>query len=96
MPVAANAPQPTVLPPTKFSTENCTSVSIYCPVKYTIYGYYPNLGANAFFCAIFAICCIVQLAAGFKYRTWTYLTALFFGSLGEALGRSTSSFMSHT
>lgn len=29
-------------------TANCTSVSPQCPVDQTIYGYTPNLGANAF------------------------------------------------
>lgn len=81
-------PQPTVLPPNDYSVQNCTVDSIYCPVEFTIYGYYPNLGANAFFCALFAICCIIQLGAGIKYKTWTYLIAMFFGCLGEAVGES--------
>lgn len=66
--------------------ENCTSVTDFCPVEATIYGYYPNLGANAFFLALFAICCIVQTFLGLRFRTWTYLIALFFGALGEAIG----------
>lgn len=82
----SNPPQPTILPPTNYSTQNCTSISIYCPVEFTIYGYYPNLGANSFFLAIFALCLGAQVALGIKYKTWTYLIALGLGSLAEAIG----------
>ncbi|KAI4211037.1 MAG: hypothetical protein LQ351_006157 [Letrouitia transgressa] len=34
--------------------ENCTQVTPECPSEATIYGYYPNLGANIFFLAFFA------------------------------------------
>ena len=86
----SNPPQPTVFPPTKFSTDNCTDISIYCPVEFTIYGYYPNLGANAFFLAVFAACLGVQFALGIKYKTWTYFIALVLGTLSEALGKPLS------
>lgn len=82
----SNPPQPTILPATKDSVQNCTNVSEYCPVDLTIYGYYPNLGANAFFCAFFALCLGIQLVLGIRYKTWTYLVALGFGCLGEAIG----------
>lgn len=84
--VPANAPQPTILPATEYTTQNCTSESIYCPVEFTIYAFYPNLGANAFFCAIFGICCFIQLVVGIKYKTWTFLIAMGFGCLGECIG----------
>ena len=85
----SNPPQPTTFPPTDYSTENCTAVSIYCPVEYTIYGYYPNLGANAFFLAFFALCLGINLVLGIRYKTWTYMIGLGFGTLAEALGRCT-------
>lgn len=91
MPQNANAPQPTILPPTNYSTQNCTSESIYCPVEFTIYGYEPSLGANAFFCAFFAICCLINFVAGIRFKTWTYMIALVFGCLGEAIGKSVPS-----
>ena len=84
-----NPPQPTTLPPTKYSTNNCTDISIYCPVEFTIYGYYPNFGANIFFLAFFALCLGLQFGLGIRYRTWTYFIALVFGSALEALGRPT-------
>ena len=81
-----NGPQPTTLPPTKYSTNNCTAVSIYCPAEFTIYGYYPNLGANVFFCAFFALCLGIQFVLGIRYKTWTYMIALVLGTLAEAIG----------
>lgn len=64
----------------------CINVNPNCPVEGTIYGYYPNLGGNAFFIALFALLTLCNAGLGLKSRTWTYLIALFFGSLGEALG----------
>ncbi|KAL6714766.1 hypothetical protein ACLMJK_008191 [Lecanora helva] len=81
-----NGPQPTILPATKYTTENCTNISQFCPVEQTIYGYYPNLGANIFFCAFFGICVLVHLYAGLRYKTWTYFIALFWGCVAECLG----------
>ena len=66
--------------------ENCTDISPVCPLDQTIYGYYPNVGANAFFAAIFGICLIANSYLGIRYRTWTYLIALWFGCLGEIVG----------
>ena len=83
----SNGPEPTTLPPTKYSTQNCTYISEACPVEFTIYGYYPNLGANAFFCAFFGICTAIHLLAGFRYKAWTYFIALFFGAAAECLGK---------
>lgn len=68
------------------SYDDCLNVTAQCPVNETIYGYYPSLGANAFFIAIFAICLVAQSYLGLRYKTWTYLIALFFGCLGEVIG----------
>jgi hypothetical protein len=51
----------------------CTSVTPDCPVEATIYGYAPNLGANAFFLAFFALGFILNLGLGIRYKTWTYM-----------------------
>ena len=85
--MGGNGPQPTVLPATAYSTENCTAISIFCPVEQTTYGYYPNLGANIFFAVFFGICAAIHLWAGFRYKAWTYFIALFFGCLGECIGK---------
>lgn len=57
-----------------------------CALDQTIYGYYPSMGANAFFCAIFGICAIANVYLGIRYKTWTYMIALAVGCFGEALG----------
>ncbi|KAF2744742.1 RTA1-domain-containing protein [Sporormia fimetaria CBS 119925] len=65
----------------------CTEVSYpLCPVEETLYGYYPSIGANGFFAGFFALCLIINLVLGIKYKTWTYLIALGFGCLGETVG----------
>jgi hypothetical protein len=33
----------------------CTDVTPQCPVEHTIYGYYPSIGANAFFTIFFLV-----------------------------------------
>ncbi|KAL9105084.1 MAG: hypothetical protein Q9163_000002 [Psora crenata] len=68
------------------TTVDCTEVTPYCPVEATIYGYYPTLAGNVFFVAVFGLCFLAQTILGLRYRTWTYLIALFFGTLGEVIG----------
>jgi hypothetical protein len=46
-----------------------------CNVEGTLYGYYPNLGANAFFVSIFVLCFLWQLVCGIRYKTWTYMVS---------------------
>lgn len=66
--------------------QNCTAISPECPVEGTVYSYYPSLGANAFFTAIFALLLIIQLFQGFKWKARSYTIALGFGCLGETIG----------
>lgn len=67
-------------------TDNCTSVSLECPVEETIYGYYPSLGANAFFCAYFAVFLFLNLILTWRYKTWFYGTLITLGAAGEMAG----------
>ncbi|KAF2713499.1 RTA1-domain-containing protein [Pleomassaria siparia CBS 279.74] len=60
--------------------------NLTCTIQGTLYGYAPSLAANAFFIAFFALCLIIQLVLGIKYKTWTYMIALGFGCLGETIG----------
>jgi len=53
--------------------EWCTEVGPECPVEATLYGYAPNLAWNAFFAGFFGLCCILNLAAGIKWKTWSYM-----------------------
>ena len=64
----------------------CTSVTVDCPVTASIYGYYPNKGANLFFAVLFGILGLIQVAQGIKYKSWTYMTALGLGCLCETVG----------
>ena len=68
------------------SYKTCTEVTARCPVAATTYGYYPDLGPNAFFCALFGILLIVSLGIGVKTKTWSYTAFLGVGLLGEFLG----------
>lgn len=66
--------------------QNCTSVSLACPVDQTIYGYYPSLGPNAFFCGFFGVALAANLVLGYRYKTWTFLIALSLGCFAECIG----------
>ncbi|CAN9349523.1 unnamed protein product [Alternaria alternata] len=70
----------------KGNFRQCLEVSPECPVFATLYGYRPNLGANAFLCALFAILCIATLVIGVLSKTWTYTAALAIGTFLEAAG----------
>jgi len=62
-----------VVPPSAPNT--CVEIGPECTVEGTLYGYYPSLGANAFFAATFALCFIIQFIFGIKYKTWTYMVS---------------------
>ncbi|KAJ0340566.1 hypothetical protein COL154_008631 [Colletotrichum chrysophilum] len=64
----------------------CTEVTLNCPVEATVYGYYPNVGGNAFLLAIFILCTVSQLFLGVKYRLRAFMTVMVIGCLLEALG----------
>lgn len=68
------------------SRRTCTEVTPQCPVELTLYGYRPELGPNAFFVALFAACFVLQVVIGSMRRTWTFLLALGFATIGETLG----------
>ena len=68
--------------------QSCQNVNEYCTIQETIYGYYPSLGANVFFCAFFGLCMIIQLVQGTRFRSWSFMVAMGVGCLGEAVGMS--------
>lgn len=68
------------------NTTDCTSISLDCPLDATIYGYYPNLGANVFFAVIFGILAVAHFALGLRYRCWAFMVALGVGCIGECVG----------
>lgn len=70
----------------KGNFRQCLEVSPECPVYATLYGYRPNLGANAFLCALFALCLFASIIIGVLSKTWTYTLALGIGTFLEAAG----------
>ncbi|KAI1616118.1 RTA1 like protein-domain-containing protein [Exophiala viscosa] len=66
--------------------DQCFNVSSQCPVENTIYGYYPSVGANCFFVAFFFMAAVMQLYGGIRYKTWTYLIAMFLACIDQGLG----------
>jgi hypothetical protein len=64
----------------------CLDVSAQCPVTATLYGYRPDMGANAFLCALFGVCFITSLVIGIMTKTWTYTLALGIGTFLECAG----------
>ena len=67
---------------------DCTDISPECPLKRTIYGYYPNLGANAFFSAIFGVLTVVNLVLGIRYKALTFPLAMALGCMAESIGHA--------
>jgi hypothetical protein len=63
-------------------------VSPACPIEDTIYGYAPNLGGNAFYAVVFALCAVAQCYFICRYwRLWKgYSILVFVGAVGECLG----------
>lgn len=58
-----------------------------CPASYSVYGYAPNLGANAFFVALFAISCLVFCYQARLYRKWLgFSIAMILGTALESVG----------
>lgn len=70
----------------KGNFRHCFEVTPECPVNATLYGYTPNLGANAFLAALFGVCFIACLVIGILTRTWTYTLALGIGTFLECAG----------
>ncbi|KKZ65745.1 hypothetical protein EMCG_08451 [[Emmonsia] crescens] len=64
----------------------CTEISPQCPVEFTTLGYYPNLGANVFFCCCFGIFFFVALVVGVWKRTWTFTFAVTGACVLECVG----------
>ncbi|KAI9890250.1 MAG: hypothetical protein M1814_004285 [Vezdaea aestivalis] len=69
------------------ATIECLTVDpINCPVSDSIYGYFPNKGANAFFAAAFAILFFAQIVLGLKWKTRFFMGAVTIGTALEAIG----------
>ncbi len=57
-----------------------------CPATESIYGYAPDLAANAIFLAIFAISAVVFTIQGVRTKTRSFTIAMVLGCFCESLG----------
>lgn len=64
----------------------CDYISEACPVEGSIYGYFPSMGGNAFFCAMFFLLAPIQYFLGFRSKTWFYSIMVGTGCLTEGIG----------
>lgn len=68
------------------SFETCAQVSVNCPVEATLFGYRPDLAANAVLVALFSACCLINIILGIRWKWWSYLIALSSGCALETIG----------
>jgi hypothetical protein len=68
------------------SRQFCTEVTPQCPVEWTTYGYYPNLGGNAFLLVLFAVCFFAQLVIGWKTKVRAFAIVVAIGCGLESIG----------
>ncbi|KAL8976112.1 MAG: hypothetical protein Q9205_007820 [Flavoplaca limonia] len=62
----------------------CTTET--CPQEMQTIDYVPSLAGNAFFLALYALILILQIAAGIKWRTWSFTGCMFGGPVLEIIG----------
>ena len=62
----------------------CTTET--CPPEMQAIRYVPSLAGNAFFIALYALILILQVAAGIKWRTWSFTGCIFGGLVLEIIG----------
>lgn len=68
------------------SAQPCSRLSSECPASGSFYGYAPNLGANAFFLAMFVVLCSLNILLGILHKTWTYMVAMALACAGASIG----------
>jgi hypothetical protein len=68
------------------SAKGCTKET--CPVRDSIYGYYPSLPINAILAALFAISLFVHAFQGIRAKSWSFMAALGIGTALEVIGTS--------
>ena len=63
---------------------NCT-LSV-CSINLAVYNYRPSVPANATILALFALSLIISLIQGWKWRTYGFTIAIFWGYIAEIIG----------
>ncbi len=67
----------------------CTACT--CPLELEghmlgMMSYFPSLGGNAFFAALFGVCLLIQLGLGIRHKTWGFLISMTGGLVLEIIG----------
>lgn len=63
---------------------NCTVEA--CPIELSVYGYRPTLAGSAAVIALYAVCAILQVILGIRYKTWGFMVAMVVGCISEIIG----------
>lgn len=84
------------MPSTHYAFKNCTEVTPACPVEETLYGYLPNIPANATYALIFAVYFFFQLWFGIRYKTRSYAIAVVLGCLLEVVGKNSTTVLTNS
>lgn len=57
-----------------------------CPLDWASVHYVPTLAGNALYLAILSLVLVVQIFFGIRFRTWSFLGAVFGGEVLEIIG----------
>lgn len=63
---------------------NCTISA--CPIELSVYGYRPSLPFSSALIALYALCMVVQVYLGVRYRKWGFMSAMLLGCICEIIG----------
>ncbi|KAH8817127.1 RTA1 like protein-domain-containing protein [Xylogone sp. PMI_703] len=64
----------------------CKEIGPGCPADGSSLGYPPNVAASVIFMGLFGVSLLAHTALGWKYKTWSFMTAMFLGSSSELIG----------
>jgi len=57
-----------------------------CPIEWSIYRYRPDLGANIFFAAAFAVVGLVHIYLGVRWKSWGFMAGMLLGCASSIIG----------
>jgi hypothetical protein len=64
----------------------CKAIGPECPAEGSSLGYPPSMPASIIFMALFSVSLLGHVVLGWKYKTWSFLIAIFLGSSAEITG----------
>ena len=63
---------------------NCTLGA--CPIEISTYGYRPSLPFQSLLIALYFLCALAQSYLGWRYKNWSYMSAMLLGCICEIIG----------